>query len=159
MLIILIGVPASILGAESVKPGGRSRLARSVEFVCILACMAGVIFSGVSFHLVLIALFVYNVAIMGDSGALTAGAVEAAAPDAQGATLAIYTLVGFVGAAIGPLAVGTALDLGGGFRNVYAWYFGFAAMGAGAVLAAIAMSALSPFELRAEILPDEQNPL
>ena len=157
MLIILIGVPASILGAESVKHGMRSRLARRVELVCIVACMVGVVFSAVSFHLVLVALLVYNVAIMADSGALTAGAVEVATPDAQGATLAIYTLVGFVGAAIGPLAVGTALDFGGGFRNAHAWYFGFAAMGAGSVLAAIAMSALSAFESRAGILAGGQS--
>jgi MFS family permease len=148
MLIILIGVPASILGAESVKPGMRSRMARGVESICIIACMAGVVLSGVSFHLALVALFVYNVAIMADSGTLTAGAVEVATPDAQGATLAIYTLVGFVGAAIGPLVVGTALDLGGGFRNVHAWYLGFAAMGAGSALAAVSMSMLSVFEAR-----------
>jgi MFS family permease len=148
MLIILIGVPASILGAESVKAGMRSRLARSVEFICILTCMGAVISSSISFHLALIALFLYNIAIMADSGALTAGAVEVATPDAQGATLAIYTLVGFVGAAIGPLLVGTALDLGGGFGNARAWYLGFAAMGAGSVLAAVAMSALSVSESR-----------
>jgi MFS family permease len=146
MLIILIGVPASILGAEAVRPGMRSRLTRAVEFVCILCCMLGVTLAGVSFPWTLVALFLYNIAIMADSGALTAGIVEVADPDAQGATLALYSLFGFVGAAIGPLVVGTALDFGGGFRNVHAWYFGFAAMGAGSALAAAAMSALRIFE-------------
>jgi MFS family permease len=146
MLIILIGVPASIIGAESVHPGTRNRLIRGFEFVSIIICMLSVLFAGISFYLALAALFVYNVAIMADSGALTAGVVEVARPGEQGATLAIYSLVGFVGAAIGPLVVGTGLDFGGGFRSVHAWYLGFAAMGAGSVLAAIAMSMLSTFE-------------
>jgi hypothetical protein len=111
--------------------------------------MLSVVFAGVSFALALVALFVYNVAIMADSGALTAGVVDVARPDEQGATLAVHSLTGFVGAAIGPLVVGNALDLGGGFRNVHAWYFGFAAMGAGSVLAAISISMISIFESRA----------
>jgi hypothetical protein len=66
--------------------------------------------------------------------------------------------VGFVGAAIGPLTVGTALDLGGGFRNVHAWYLGFAAMGAGSALAAISMSMLSVFEARQGTASGERDP-
>jgi MFS family permease len=152
MLIILIGVPASIIGAEFVQPATRNRLIRGFEFFCIAICMLSVIFSAISFHLALAALFLYNVAIMADSGALTAGTVDVASPDAQGATLAIYSLFGFIGAAIGPLAVGTALDLGGGFRNAHAWYLGFAAMGAGSLLAAASMSMLSRFEARDALL-------
>jgi MFS family permease len=149
MLIVLIGVPASILGAESIHAGTRNRLIRYFQFASILTCMLSVMFAGVSFALVLTALFVYNVAIMADSGALTAGVVDVARPDEQGATLAVHSLTGFVGAAIGPLVVGSALDFGGGFRNVHAWYFGFAAMGAGSVLAAISISMISIFESRA----------
>lgn len=153
MLIVLIGVPASILGAESVNSGTRNRLIRGVEFASIVTCMLSVVFAGVSFQLALAALFLYNIAIMADSGALTAGLVEVARPDEQGATLAIYSLVGFVGAAIGPLVVGTALDLGGGFGSARAWYLGFGAMGAGSLLAAIAMFGL------ATVGPNDGTPL
>jgi hypothetical protein len=36
--------------------------------------------------------------------------------------------------------VGRALDLSGGFQSVHSWYFGFAAMGIGSVLAASAIT-------------------
>jgi hypothetical protein len=88
----------------------------------------------------LIALFAYNVAIAADSGALTAGIVSVARADEQGATLAIYTLVGFLGGAVGPLLVGSVLDRGGGFGSAHAWLLGFAAMGTGSALAAVAIS-------------------
>ena len=55
-------------------------------------------------------------------------------------TLGIYSLLGFIGGAAGPLAVGALVDLGGGFGSTHAWYLGFAAMGTGSVLAAIAIS-------------------
>ena len=140
MLIVLIGVPASILGAESVNARTRNRTIRYFEFVSVVLCLASVLLANVSFWLALVALFVYNIAIMADSGALTAGTVAVARADEQGATLAIYSLVGFIGAAIGPLIVGHVLDLGGGFHSAHAWYFGFAAMGAGSALASVAMS-------------------
>ena len=81
-----------------------------------------------------------NVAIAADSGALTAGIVSAARADEQGATLAIYSLVGFMGGAIGPLLVGSVHDRGGGIGSGYAWLLGFAAMGTGTALAAVAIS-------------------
>jgi MFS family permease len=105
------------------------------------------VWGGLSFHLAVIAMLAYNVAITADSGALTAGTIAIARPYEQGATLAIYSLVGFGGGAVGPLLVGGVLDLGGGFTTPHAWYAGFAAMAAGSVLAAIAVSIGSPPEI------------
>jgi MFS family permease len=102
--------------------------------------LLSVICANLSFPLAILALFAYSVAAASDSGALTAGTVAVALPDEQGMTLGIYSLLGFMGGAAGPLAVGTLLDLGGGFGSTYAWYLGFAAMGAGSLLAAIAIS-------------------
>jgi MFS family permease len=140
MLIVLIGVPASILGAESVDSNTRNRNIRRFEFASVVLCLSGVFCLGFSLGLTLAALFAYNVAIAADSGALTAGAVVSSRPEEQGATLAIYALIGFFGAGIGPLIAGTALDLGGGFQNTHSWYFGFASMGLGSVLAAAAIT-------------------
>jgi MFS family permease len=140
MLIVLIGVPASIIGAESANTEKRNRLIRRFEFASIALCMLSVICANLSFPLAILALFAYSVAVASDSGALTAGTVAVARPDEQGMTLGIYSLLGFMGGAAGPLAVGTLLDLGGGFGSTYAWYLAFAAMGAGSVLAAIAIS-------------------
>lgn len=140
MAIVLIGVPASILGAESANTAGRNRLIRRFEFASLALCMLSVIFANLSFTLAIAALFAYNVAIAADSGALTAGTVAAALAGEQGVTLALYSLIGFIGAGIGPLAVGSVLDLGGGFSNAHAWYLGFAAMGTGSALAALAIT-------------------
>ncbi len=140
MIIILVGVPASILGAESVNARTRNRTIRYFQLLSLLTCMLSVVLANVSFAFVVAALLVYNVAIMADSGALTAGTVSVARADEQGATLAIYSLVGFIGAAIGPLLVGHTLDLGGGLHTIRAWYFAFLAMGIGSALAAAAVS-------------------
>jgi MFS family permease len=140
MLIVLIGVPASIIGAESVESGTRNRNIRRFQFASIVLCLLAVACLGFSLWLTLAALFAYNVAIAADSGALTAGAVVSAYPNEQGATLAVYALIGFLGAGIGPLIAGCALDLSGGLQSARAWYFGFAAMGIGSALAAIAIT-------------------
>jgi cyanate permease len=140
MLIVLIGVPASILGAESVDSATRNRNIRWFELASIALCLLGVACLGFPLWLTLAALFAYNVAIAADSGALTAGAVVSAHPEEQGATLAVYALIGFLGAGIGPLVVGHALDLSGGFQSARSWYFGFAAMGIGSALAAAAIT-------------------
>jgi MFS family permease len=66
--------------------------------------------------------------------------VVSSRPEEQGATLAVYSLVGFLGAGIGPLMAGLALDLSGGFQSLHSWYFGFAAMGIGSALAATAIT-------------------
>ena len=79
-------------------------------------------------------------AIAADSGALTAGAIVSASREEQGATLAVYSLIGFFGAGVGPLITGFALDRSGGFQSAHAWYFGFAAMGMGSALAAAAIT-------------------
>jgi MFS family permease len=147
MLIVLIGVPSSIIGAEFAQQGNRNRLLRSFEFGSIVTAAVGAIWGGLSFHLAVIAMFAYNAAITADSGALTAGTVAIAKPHEQGAALAIYSLVGFGGGAIGPLLVGGVLDLGGGLAMPRAWYGGFAAMAAGSALAAIAVSIGAPLRI------------
>jgi MFS family permease len=136
MLIILIGVPASIIGAESVESNTRNRNIRRYEFASIALCLIGAACLGFSLWLTVAALFAYNVAIAADSGALTAGAVVSSRPEDQGATLAVYSLIGFFGAGVGPLLTGLALDWNGGFQSAHAWYYGFAAMGIGSALAA-----------------------
>ena len=155
MLIVLIGVPASILGAESVAAGTRNRNIRRFEFASVAICLMGVACLGFSLWLAIAALFAYNVAIAADSGALTAGAIVSARPGEQGATLAVYSLVGFLGAGIGPLIAGLALDGSGGFQSAHAWYFGFAAMGIGSALAAMAITFTWKTRKREDSVGDE----
>jgi MFS family permease len=157
MLIVLVGVPASIIGAESANSETRKRWIRRFEFGAIAICGLTVVCASVSFGMALVALFAYNVAIAADSGALTAGIVSASRADEQGATLAIYSLVGFLGGAIGPLLVGSVLDRGGGFGSGHAWLLGFAAMGTGSALAAIAISQASGQSKASSAAPPDNN--
>ncbi len=139
-LIVLIGVPANIIGAEIGSQRGRVRL---IRWVALASCGMGVaagLLGGFSYAAAVAALFAYNFLIAADSGALTTGAVAAAKPGEQGATLAVHSILGFLGGGVGPLIVGWGLDLGGGITHGRAWLFAFALMIAGSALAALAIS-------------------
>jgi MFS family permease len=139
-VITVTSLPASIIGAEFAIRGARKRLIRRMAISSVIAGLVTTIFGSFSFALTVLMLFGYAFAISADSGALTAGAVAAARPGEEGATLAIYSLVGFAGGAIGPLAAGFALDAGGGLRMPGAWHLAFGALVIGSALAAVAIS-------------------
>lgn len=139
-VITVTSLPASILGAELAIRGSRNRLIRLFAISSVAAGLATAFCGNFSFALTVLMLFGYAFAVSADSGALTAGAVAAARPGEQGATLAVYSLVGFAGGAIGPLAAGFALDTGGGLGMPGAWHLAFVALVTGSALAAAAMS-------------------
>ena len=82
-------------------------------------------------------LFIYNVCIMLDSGALTAGVVSVAGEGDRGALLAVHSMVGFAGGSLGAPAVGMMLDLGGGGDRLDAWSGALLVMGLGSALVAL----------------------
>ena len=92
---------------------------------------------------VVILVLLYNALIQADSAALTTGAVQVAEDGRRGATLAVHSLVGFVGAALGPIAVGVMLDLSGGGRSVFSWGLAFASMGVVGLLGPLALRLLA----------------
>ncbi len=99
-IVVLAGVVASIAGADCALRFGRPQLV-AVAALASVAIAVALAFSGISaFVAGALALIVYSIAILGDSGALTAGVVDAAHPELQGATLALHSLVGFLGAAL-----------------------------------------------------------
>jgi MFS family permease len=67
--------------------------------------------------------------MLGDSAALTSGVVVATPPEMRGATMAVYSFVGFAGAILAPLAFGMVLDLAGGNQSRTAWGLAFASIG------------------------------
>ena len=142
--IVLIGVPASIAGAEVASRTGRLLLVRAVALASVIAGVACGLASAQPFAFVLALLFAYNFLIAADSGALTTGAVAAAREGERGATLAVHTILGFVGGAVGPLAVGFALDRAGGITNANAWTWAFIVMAAGSLMAAVASLLVAP---------------
>jgi MFS family permease len=142
-VITVASLPASIMGAEFALRGSRNRLIRGFAISSVVVGLITAFCGNFSFELTVIMLFGYAFAISADSGALTAGAVAAARPGEQGATLAVYSLAGFAGGAIGPLATGFALDAGGGLRMPGAWHLAFVALVTGSALAAVAISIVS----------------
>jgi MFS family permease len=139
-VITVTSLPASIMGAEFALRGSRSRLIRGFAISSVVVGLVTAFCGNFSFTLTVLMLFGYAFAISADSGALTAGAVAAARPGEQGATLAVYSLAGFAGGAIGPLAAGFALEADGGLRISGAWHLAFGAIVTGSALAAIAIS-------------------
>jgi predicted MFS family arabinose efflux permease len=137
--ITLAGVPASILGAELAFRVGRTRLITVVALSSVGIALAIALFGTTAFVLGAAALVIYTVAILGDSGAITAGLVGAARTESQGSTLALHSLVGFVGGGLGPIAVGIALTAFGGASSAVAWGAALVVMAAGSAVAAAAV--------------------
>lgn len=136
--LTLFGVPASIFGNELALRFGRRRtivavLAASVALSLVLGASAGV-----SYGLVVGLSLLYGVLLTGDSGAITAGTVAAAAPGLRGATLAMHAFIGFMGGIFGPLAIGIVLDVMGA-GSVLGWAVAIAVIGAGSAFALAAM--------------------
>ena len=131
--ILVLGLPASVLGNELALRLGRRRVIGAIMLLSALTSL----FVGASALLPLIgtllACALYSMTITGESASLTAGAVAAATADARGATMAVHTMLGFAAATVGPLAFGMALDLVGADRWL-GWAIGFAMLGAGPAL-------------------------
>ena len=69
-----------------------------------------------------------------DSGALTAGAVESSDDHNRGAVLAVHSMVGFFGGALGGPVIGFVLDNFGGETSPEAWFYAVIFMGLGSLL-------------------------
>ncbi|MBL8487453.1 MAG: MFS transporter [Rhodocyclaceae bacterium] len=133
-LVNLVGIPASILGNEVAGRVGRRRFILAVMTASgLLAWVIG--FSLASPWLLLALLFLYNVAIMADSAALTAGLVAAADPTRRGGALAVYSLFGFGAGFFGPFVFGAVLDFAGGTGAPGAWLAACGSLGLGCLLA------------------------
>lgn len=130
-IAVIAGMPATIIGAELSLKHGRKRVVSWVMAITVVVALATGASASLPFMLVIAFAIAYNVIVMGDSAALTAGAVAGARPGEQGATLAVHSLLGFAASFAGPLAVGAALDAMGGTANGTAWVCAFAVMGAG----------------------------
>ena len=112
--------PAS-LGNEAAIRFGRRRLivvAMVLSIVVRRACSASS--APWSYWLAVVLLLLYGLIVWLDSSSLTAGAAGTAEPSRRGATLAVHSMLGYVGGFVGPLAVGWTLDCAGGMSPV-AW--------------------------------------
>jgi MFS family permease len=138
----LVAMVASIAGGEAATRWGRRRMITVFMLVSgIIALVIGFL-PGIAYGAVIALILVYSMTVQADSAALTTGAVGAAQHGRRGATLAVHAFIGFLGGALGPVAVGWVLDLAGGAVTAWAWGLGFAAMGLPCLLAPIALARL-----------------
>lgn len=132
--INLLGIPASIFGNELAGRIGRRRfillvMAASGSLAWLTGAAAGWPWG------LLVVLVLYNIAVMADSAALTAGLMITAEPARLGAALAVYSLFGFGAGFLGPLVFGAVLDAAGGKDSTTAWIFACGSLGLGCLLA------------------------
>ena len=135
----LLSMPASVTTNEIAHRWGRERtLLVVMTLSAIVAVALG--FSGSSaFWIVLAVAVIYGITITADSATITAGAITAADPRYRGATMALHSLIGFVGAFLGPIVFGAVLDLAGGAAVNHAWGLAFSAMGVMVLLGPLAI--------------------
>ena len=128
-LASLVGLPASLFGNElCLRFGRRPVLIGAMLVSAGFAALIG--FAGALAYGALVALvIVYGGLVMVDSASLTAGTVGAAAPGQRGATMAVHSSIGFLGAFAGPIVFGAVLDLAGGGETVLAWGLAFTSLG------------------------------
>jgi MFS family permease len=146
-IILALGMPASIVGNEVALRIGRRR---QLTLVMILSALLAIGFGAASqlpFAALLLLGAIYSWFVTADSASLTAGAVERALPGQRGATMAMHSLLGFGAASLGPLAFGSALDLGGD-TSAASWTAGFAILGLGVLLGPLFLRFLLPKEDR-----------
>ena len=136
--INMIGPVMSVSGNELAIRFGRERvifffMTASGLVACFMGYIAAlpwwIVFAVMAFH--------YGL-MLGDSAALTAGAVASAPPEKRGSTMAVYSLIGFSAAFLAPLVFGVVLDVAGGNQSSTAWGLAFTSIGIFGVLAPVA---------------------
>jgi MFS family permease len=146
MTMALIGTWASVVGNEAAIRVGRPRLVRLAMTACVV-CAAGIGFLGVrSYALAATLVLLYGLLIWLDSSSLTAGAAGSADPERRGATLALHSMAGYAGGAVGPIMIGWILDLSGGMSSA-GWGLAFLHVAGIALLGQVAFVLLGPRDL------------
>ena len=81
-----------------------------------------------TFPIVLCLLIIYGITVTADSATLTSGVVDSSDPSYRETVIAVYSLIGFLGASIRPIVFGIILDLGGAETSSLGWKMGFASL-------------------------------
>jgi MFS family permease len=136
-LMTLSGMVASIIGARFCLTYNRHRVITLFGAASAGMAVLSAFTLAAPIWVAIAVLCVYNVFIMMDSGALTTGTVSAAAPHDRGALLAVHSMIGFSGGALGGPAVGVMLDFTGGAESLDGWFWAMFVMGIGSVIVAI----------------------
>ena len=147
--INLLGPVFSVSGNELAIRFGRQRII--FVFMTLsgaIACLIG--YSAAwPWQWVVALMMLHYGAMLGDSAALTSGAVASTPPDLRGAMMAVYSFIGFSTAFLAPLVFGITLDAAGGNQSVTAWGLAFISIGLFGVLSPLARWVYRVSEARA----------
>ena len=142
-LINLLGVPAGILGNELAIRFG-------LRFTAILVFIATAILVGAfgfaalaPFAAAALAALIVGLIAQGNFSNLTSGLLVVTVPRYAGATMALYSCVGFGGGFVGIVLFGFTLDEFGGTAHLLGWIAAFGTSGIACLIGAAA-SALLP---------------
>ncbi len=142
-LISFLGVPAGLIGNElSIRYGLRN----IATVVFLLSALAGGLF-GFTAMLPYIAVLGLSVVVgfivQGNFSNLTSGVLGVAAPRYRGATIGIYSCIGFGAGFLGTLLFGVTLDQFGGTAHLTAWVLSFGTCGLACLIGSAATTLLS----------------
>ena len=130
----LLAVPASIAIAEAAQRYGRRRAIVATTLASVAVALAIAANVAAWFPLLLLLALLHSATAFGDNGTLASGVVASAEPQRRGTALAAYSLFGFTGGFLGPLAVGLVIDLAGGTAEPRAWSAAFVVIALGSAL-------------------------
>ena len=143
-LINFLGVPAGLLGNElSIRYGLRN----IATFVFLLSALAGCLFGFTAIlpHVTVLWLAVaVGFVVQGNFSNLTSGVLAVAVPRHRGATIGVYSCVGFGAGFLGTVLFGVTLDQFGGTSELTAWALSFGTCGLACLAGAAATLFLSP---------------
>ncbi|MDX6749029.1 MFS transporter [Geminicoccaceae bacterium 1502E] len=139
--IMLLGLPASVLGNELATRHERRRMLSLV--MLLSACLgAGLGYAAaLPFWLVVALATGYGAVVMLDSAALTVGTLSTAAIERRGATIAVQSSLGSLAALASPLASGFVLDHFG-HASLAGWGAAFVVVAGGALFGAASVRLL-----------------
>jgi predicted MFS family arabinose efflux permease len=142
-LISFIGVPAGLIGNElSIRYGLRN----IATLVFVLSAFAGGLF-GFTAMLPYIAVLGLSVLagfiVQGNFSNLTSGVLAVSTPQYRGATIGLYSSIGFGAGSLGTLLFGVTLDQFGGTSHNAAWILSFGTCGVACMIGAAATIFLS----------------
>jgi MFS family permease len=139
----LLGVPAGLLGNELAIRFG-------LRITATLVFLASAIVTGVlgfaamlPFHAAAAVTLSVGFIAQGNLSNLTSGLLAVAAPQYAGATMALYSCIGFGGGFLGTVVFGVALDWFGGATRPGAWIMSFGTCGLACLAGAAATVFLS----------------
>jgi predicted MFS family arabinose efflux permease len=142
-LVGLLGVPAGLYGNElSLRLGLRA----TATGVFVASALVNALFGFVAllpYGLVAALAMAAGFIVQGNFSNLTSGLLAVAEPHQRGATVAVYSCIGFAGGFVGTLLFGLCLDWFGGTARLTAWAGAFGTCAIACLIGATATAFLS----------------